>query len=92
MVNPIGLRDELRKSKAKSKVKTKVELVPTSITVMVQKTVQAKQFEPVVVSVSQTYALEEGDDPVAVRAELYNSVSKSVGRMMKHELAKWQEE
>lgn len=58
------------------------------VSVTVTKTVQVVQFEPVVVSVTET--ADVGDADVSeVKAELYESASKSVRKFMKEEKEKW---
>jgi murein L,D-transpeptidase YcbB/YkuD len=74
--------------KTKTKTKTR-ERVPSTITVTVEKCIQVVQFEPVRIAFTETYHIEEGDDPVQVRSDLYNQCSKTVRRMMEHELKKW---
>jgi hypothetical protein len=59
------------------------------ISVTVQKTVQAVQFEPVVVAVTMTAELEAGDKASKVRAKLYEAASEGVHEHMQEELKLW---
>ena len=60
-----------------------------SLSVTVTKVVQAAQFEPLTVSITEVAELEEGDKVKKVRARLYESVSDSVHAVMKEELTRW---
>jgi hypothetical protein len=86
MVNPIGLKTKTKKRQPTS------ERQPDSVTVSVQKTLQVVQFEPVVVSVSETYTLQEGDDVAEVRTEMYNRCAKAVVRYLNNEHDRWNKE
>ena len=57
-----------------------------TITVTVQRTVQIKQYEPVVVIVSETHEVKDGESTREVRNSAYNSVSASVVRYVEHEV------
>jgi hypothetical protein len=57
-----------------------------TITVTVARTVQLKQYEPVVVTVSETHEVREGESTREVRNAAYNSVSASVVRYVEHEV------
>jgi hypothetical protein len=57
-----------------------------TVTVSVQRTVQIKQYEPVVVIVSETHEVKEGESTREVRNAAYNSVSASVVRYVEHEV------
>jgi hypothetical protein len=65
---------------------------PKTTTVTYTKTLQVVQFEPVTISVSETYDLEPGDDVVSVRAHAYNSCAKSAVRYLNNELKRWNPE
>ncbi len=65
---------------------------PTSTTVTVQKTIQVVQFEPVTVTVSETYDIEPGDDVTAIRAHAYNNCAKSMVRYLNNEIKRWSPE
>lgn len=71
-----------------SKVKTKPlkQRVPASITVTVSKTVQIKQYEPSVVTVTEVHELDEADNARLVRHAVYSNISKSVRAMINHEI------
>lgn len=59
-----------------------------TVSVTVTKVVQAQQFEPVTISVTET--ADVGDEkPSQVKRELYESASASVHRFMKEELTLW---
>lgn len=60
-----------------------------TVSVTVTKTVQAAQFEPVVISVTETADLEDGDKASVAKQKLYESASASVHRFMKEELTLW---
>lgn len=60
-----------------------------TVTVTVQKTVQATQFEPIVISVTETAELEEGDKASEAKAKLYESASTSLHKFMKEEIKLW---
>jgi len=64
----------------------KVEHKAKTITVTVARTVQIKQYEPVVVTVSETHEVKEGEVTREVRNAAYNSVSASVVRYVEHEV------
>lgn len=76
---------------AKKKVRLK-ERRPDTISVTVGKTIQVVQFEPVHVSVTQTYTLTDEDDVTEARADLYNQCGKAVVRFMNNELKRWNPE
>jgi hypothetical protein len=61
----------------------------TTVTVHVQKTVQAAQFEPVVIGVTLTAELEAGDKVSKVKRKLYESASESVHELMPEEIKLW---
>lgn len=59
-----------------------------TVSVTVTKVVQAAQFEPVTISVTETADI--GDDKASeVKQKLYESASASVHRFMKEELTLW---
>lgn len=60
-----------------------------TISVTVQKTVQAEQFEPVVIAVTMEASLEDGDTAKKVKRKLYESASESVHEFMGEELKLW---
>ena len=60
-----------------------------TVSVTVQKTVQAAQYEPVTISVTETADLEADDKSKAVKRKLYESASESVHEYMKEELKLW---
>jgi hypothetical protein len=57
-----------------------------TVTVTIQRTVQIKQYEPVVVIVSETHEVQDGETTRDVRNAAYNSVSASVVRYIDHEV------
>ena len=57
-----------------------------TVTVTVQRTVQIRQFEPVVVIVSETHEVKDGENTREVRNAAYNSVSSSVVKYIEHEV------
>ena len=57
-----------------------------TITVTVQRTVQIKQYEPVVVIVSETHEVKDGESTREVRNAAYNAVSAAVVRYVEHEV------
>lgn len=59
------------------------------VSVTVTKTVQAAQFEPVTVSVTETATLEAGDKASTAKDKLYESASESLHKFMKEELKLW---
>lgn len=60
-----------------------------SITVTLTKTVQASQFEPLIVTISETAEMGEGDKVSDVREKLYESTSKGLHKVMGEELTRW---
>lgn len=60
-----------------------------TVSVTVQKTVQAAQFEPLVISVTETADLEADDKASVAKRKLYESASESVHKFMKEELKLW---
>ena len=60
--------------------------MPT-LTVTVSKTCQVRQFEPVVVTVSET--VEYDDNAAEVRMKTYSNVTKAVTKFMDNEITKW---
>lgn len=84
MVNPIGLRKSQKGRKVRALNKR-----PNSTTVTITKTIQVVQFEPVTVTVSETYDIEDGEDVVAIRSHAYNSCAKSVVRYLNNEIRRW---
>lgn len=73
---PINLLPELPMSKR-------------TITVQVSKTIQAKQYEPVTVSVTETVICED-EDAVEVRMETYRAVTQAVHKYVGNEVRKYQ--
>jgi len=57
-----------------------------TVTVTVQRTVQIRQFEPVVVIVSETHEVKEGESTREVRNAAYNGISASVVKYVAHEI------
>jgi hypothetical protein len=57
-----------------------------TVTVTIQRTVQIKQFEPVVVIVSETHEVKEGESTREVRNAAYNGISASVVKYIDHEI------
>jgi len=57
-----------------------------TVTVTVQRTVQIRQFEPVVVIVSETHEVKEGESTREVRNAAYNGISASVVKYVEHEV------
>jgi hypothetical protein len=64
----------------------------TKVSVTVGRTVQAQQYQPCYVSVTEEADLPPGMDCEEAKLELYKSATKSVVRMMSAELKKWSEE
>jgi hypothetical protein len=60
-----------------------------TLSVTVTKVVQAAQFEPLTVSITEVAELEEGDKVKKVRDRLYESVSDSLHAVMGEELKRW---
>lgn len=63
-----------------------------SISVTVERTVQAQQFQPCVVRVTETADMPPDMTEAEVKLELYKSASASVKKFMIQELKKWGEE
>ncbi len=59
------------------------------VTVTVQKTKQIPQFEPSLVSVTESAEIEDGENAKEVRTMLYESASKAVKKFMKEEIESW---
>jgi hypothetical protein len=57
-----------------------------TVTVSVQRTVQIKQYEPVVVIVSETHEVKDGESTREVRNAAYNGISASVLKYVEHEV------
>jgi CTP:molybdopterin cytidylyltransferase MocA len=57
-----------------------------TVTVTVQRTVQIRQYEPVVVTVSETHEVLEGESTREVRNAAYNGISASVVKYVEHEV------
>lgn len=60
-----------------------------TVSVTVTKVVQAEQYEPVTVSVSETADLEDGDKASETKRKLYESASKSLHKFMREEIKLW---
>lgn len=60
-----------------------------SVSVTVSKVVQAAQYEPVTVSITETAELEAGDKAGEAKRKLYESASKSLHEFMKEEIKLW---
>lgn len=60
-----------------------------SVSVSVQKTVQAASYEPVVISVTEVADLEDGEKASEVKRKLYKSASDSLHTFMQEELKLW---
>lgn len=59
------------------------------VSVTLAKTVQASQFEPLVVTYTESAELEEGDKISRVREKLYESASEGLHEIMGKELKRW---
>jgi len=59
------------------------------ITITVSKTVQAKQYEPVTVTVSETISCAD-EDAVEARKDLYRDVTKATHSYIANEVRKYQ--
>ena len=64
----------------------KVSHKAKTVTVTVARTVQLKQFEPVVVTVSEVHEIKEGESTREVRNAAYNGISASVIKYIDHEV------
>lgn len=62
-----------------------------TITIQVSKTVQAKQYEPVTVSVTETVICED-EDAEEVRMNTYREVTQAVRKYIINETRKYKEE
>ena len=62
-----------------------------TITVTVSKTVQTQQYEPVIVTVSETVEVSADRDSQEVHLETYKGVTKSAKKFIDNEIAKWTE-
>jgi hypothetical protein len=76
----------------KTKTKTKLQRNPEELTITISRTVQAKQYEPVTVTITERHKLEEGENIANVRLEVYNQIAPSLARYMDKELARYTEE
>lgn len=65
---------------------------PETITVTINRTVQLKKFEPLTITVTEVHQVQEGEDPRAVRLQVYNQVATSVASYMNKELERYTEE
>jgi hypothetical protein len=63
-----------------------------SITVRVVKTVQVKQYEPVVVEVAHTVDVEPGEDVADKRFEVYKDVTRAVKKFIENEIRKYNQD
>ncbi len=59
------------------------------VSVTLTKTVQAHQFEPLTVSITESAELEDGDKAGKVRDKLYESASSGLHEIMVKELKLW---
>lgn len=59
------------------------------VSVTVTKVVQAAQFEPLTVSITESAEIEEGDKVIKVRNRLYESASEGLHEIMGKELKRW---
>lgn len=62
------------------------------ITVTLSKTIQIRQFEPVVVTLTDRAVIDDGSNDSAVKAtrgDMYNQLSKSLKSMMNHQIQEW---
>lgn len=59
------------------------------VSVTLTKTVQASQFEPLTVSITESAELEADDKPARVRNKLYESASEGLHEIMVKELKLW---
>lgn len=59
------------------------------VQVTLTKTVQASQFEPLTVSITESAELEQGDKVRVVREKLYESASDGLHDIMVKELKLW---
>ncbi len=60
-----------------------------TISVTVSRTIQVQQFQPSVVTVTETTELGPDDNPEEVKAVLYKSASRSVTKFMNAEIDKY---
>jgi hypothetical protein len=75
MVNP---RPKSRTGRREDGLKVGTGKRPKQITVTVTKTTQVPQFEPLVITVSQDYDIDDDDVVSAVRAEALTQIGKAV--------------
>lgn len=66
--------------------------IPESITITISRTIQVKQYEPLTVTVTETYQCEEDDDLQEVRNAAYKQVADSVAKYLKREYKRYTED
>jgi hypothetical protein len=65
-------------------------LTPESITITVQKTVQVPKFEPVMISITETYNIPPGVETDTVRKVLTKSIGSSVAGAINKEVSRYE--
>lgn len=60
-----------------------------TISITLTKMVQAAQYEPLTVTITETAEMEDGDKVKDVRSKLYESASKGLHEVMREELTRW---